>query len=89
MYDHDRIVDDDVAGEAYYDLLFVPGLTHETVQGGFAVVPQTEMFLTIPSLESEAVFSKNFMFLSVFFMFYLLPCSLNWKILVQNRIGIT
>lgn len=65
VFDHDRIMDDDIAGEAYYDLQFVPGLTHDTVQGGFATVPQIEMPLVMPFMESRAVQSKYFCFVFV------------------------
>ena len=58
VYDHDRITDDDIAGESYYDLQFVPGLTYDTVQGGFATVPQIDMCLTVPTIESKSVTGK-------------------------------
>jgi len=58
VFDHDRIMDDDIAGEAYYDLQFVPGLTYDTVQGGFATVKQIEMSLVVPCMESQTVQSK-------------------------------
>lgn len=60
IYDHDRLVDDDIAGEVYYDLQFVPGLSHETVRGGFATVQQVRMPFMISSLEGEPVNSKFF-----------------------------
>lgn len=58
VYDHDRLMDDDIGGEVYYDLQFVTGLTHETVQGGFATVPQIQMPLTVPTIDSPTVGSK-------------------------------
>ena len=51
-------MDDDIGGEVYYDLQFVPGLTHETVRGGFATMPQIQMPLTVPTIDSPTVGSN-------------------------------
>lgn len=55
VYDQDRLSDDDLAGEVYYDLQNITGLTSETVEGSFATVPQIEMPLMIGALKSETI----------------------------------
>ena len=66
LYDHDRLTDDDISGLVYYDLKTVPGLKTETVQGGFATVPQIQIPFMIPTLDSEPIQGKELRF----FFFY-------------------
>jgi len=55
VFDQDRITDDDIAGEVWYDLQNVPGLGVALTQGGFATAPQIEMCLMIGEFKGDTV----------------------------------
>ena len=69
LYDHDRLSGDDIAGEVYYDLSSVPGLTQETIQGGFARISQVQFPFIIPLLEGTCVTGDK-IFVFVLFCFF-------------------
>ena len=52
VFDQDRMSDDDIHGEVYFDLQHAPGLNIDTLSGAFATAPQIEMPLIHGNLET-------------------------------------
>lgn len=58
VFDHDRMTENDIAGEVWYELQYVPGLGVPMTTGGFGTAPQIDMPLMIGELKGEVIDSK-------------------------------